>query len=580
MDAIIGTGLISKREYDIIVMRNRSISMSDGVTLDVDIFRPDGRGKYPALLAMAPFNKEAQSDRIWPAPTRTRRIRGFADACLEVPSIDFFVRRGYVLVIGSVRGTGRSSGVYQYMSKREILDTYEMVEWTAKQNWCDGNVGMLGQGYFAAHQPLVAALQPPNLKAIAPIGTFWDNYRHFWYPGGMLQKGFLRWLVSKVNFDIHTERSVLLEELGEEKYKELIERALNDRDILGAPEIVDALKNPCMLGNPNYLDIIMQPIINSYWLEKGTAIDFDRIKVPAYFGAVSHRPSVFYYWQDFKMPKRMIFFPPSYTDRPFYQLSWEMLRWFDYWLKGIDTGIMDEPAVKIFVRGRDEWVLEDDFPVAGTRWMPFSLHENRSLSEIEPWPEAASASYDDSPENRGSLKYYSAPLVENTEIIGPVTVNLYASCRGTDMNFIVGLWDVDPDGNEICLTRGNLKASHRELDPDLSKSWLPVHKHTSPQALWPGRIYMCPIVMNPTANLFKARHKIMLKISSADDVPEDLYHVGFEHLCSQTPNTITIYQDARYPSHIILPITRGNIVGTYVSGGDISLKTKEFMKLQ
>ena len=86
--------------------------------------------------------------------------------------------------------------------------------------------------------------------------------------------------------------------------------------------------------------------------------------------------------------------------------------------------------------------------------------------------------------------------------------------------------------------------------------------------------------MNPTANLFKAKHRIMLKISSADDVPEDLYHVGFEHLCSQTPNTITIYHDAQYPSHIMLPITRGNIVGTYVSGGDISLKTKEFMKLQ
>jgi predicted acyl esterase len=83
--------------------------------------------------------------------------------------------------------------------------------------------------------------------------------------------------------------------------------------------------------------------------------------------------------------------------------------------------------------------------------------------------------------------------------------------------------------------------------------------------------------MNPTANLFEAGHRIVLKISSADDTPEDLYQVGHEHLCSQTPNTITIYHNAQYPSHIVLPITRGNIVGTYVSGGDISLKSREFM---
>ena len=580
MDAIIGTGEISKREHEIVPILNQSISMSDGISLDIDIFRPDGTDKSPVLLAMSPFNKEAQSDRIWPAPTRTRRIRGFPDACLETPSIDFFVRRGYVLIIGSVRGTGQSSGVYQYMSKREILDTYELIEWAAEQEWSNGNVGMLGQGYFSAHQPLVAALQPPNLKAIAPIGTFWDNYRHFWYPGGILQKGFLRWLISKVNFDTHTEKSVLLEELGKEKYEELIHQALQDKDILGAPEIVEALKKPFLLGNANYLDIVLQPHINSYWLDRGTAIDFDRIKVPAYLGAVSHRPSVFYYWQDFKIPKKMIFFPPSYTDRPFYQLSWEMLRWFDYWLKGIDTGIMDEPAIKIFVRGRDEWLMEDDFPIPGTRWIPFNLHENKSLCEIEPWPDAASASYDDSSENRGYLKYYSAPLVEKTEIVGPIIANLFVSCRETDINLFLGLWDVDPEGNEICLTRGYLKVSHCELDQDLSKPWLPVHKHTNPQLLTPGRVYKCSAVMNPTANLFKANHRIMLKISSADDVPEDLYQVGHEHLCSQTPNTITVYHNARYPSHIMLPITAGNIVGTYVSGGDISLETKEFMKLE
>ena len=274
MDPMIGTGKISKREYSVTANRNISIRMSDGVNINADVFRPESRTKFPVLLCIAAFNKEIQSERIWPAPTRTRRIRGTADATLEVPVVDFWVRRGYVLLIGSVRGTGRSEGVYQYLSKREIQDTYEIIEWAAKQPWCNGNVGMIGQGYYAAHQSLVAQMEPPHLKAIAPIGTFWDNYRHFWWPGGVLQKGFLRWLVSLVNFDIHTEKSVLLEKLGEAKYKELLARALADKDIAGAPEIVEALKNPYQTGNANYLDIILQPTINNYWLERGATIDF------------------------------------------------------------------------------------------------------------------------------------------------------------------------------------------------------------------------------------------------------------------------------------------------------------------
>jgi predicted acyl esterase len=577
MDAIISTGKISKREHGIIAERNVSVPMSDGVNIDVDVFRPDGKGRFPVLLAVAAFNKEIQSDLTWPAATRTRRIRGTADACLEAGPIDFFVRRGYVHIIGSVRGTGRSGGAYNFLSPREVRDTCEVIEWAAQQPWCNGNVGMIGLGYYAAHHLLVASHQPPHLRCIAPIGGFWDNYREFWWPGGILQKGFLRWLVSHVNMDVHTQESALREELGEEGYKEAIAHALADKDISGAPEIVEALKNPDALTNASYLDIILHPIDGSYWQARNP--DYAKIKVPAYLGAAGHRPGPFYHWAEMKVPKKLIFFPPTYTDRPFYQISWEQLRWFDYWLKGIDTGIMDEPAVKMFVRGANEWLMADDFPIPGTRFIPFNLHyNNRMLCEIEPWPEALSYSYNDSPGDRGSLKYSSAPMVENTEVAGPITLNLYASCRGTDMNFFIGLWEADPEGKETCLTRGLLKASHRELDQKKSKPWLPVHTHTAPQPLVPGQVYQFSINLYPTANLFKAGHRIVLKISSADDEPENLYQVGHEHLCSQTPNTITVYHNAQYPSRLLLPITRGNIVGTYVSGGDISLQ-KGFMQV-
>jgi uncharacterized protein len=580
VDAIIGTGKISKREYEIIAEKNVKITMSDGIKIDADIFRPDSKGKFPVLFGIAPFDKDIQSDHVWPAPTRSRRIRGSPDACLEAANTDFFVKRGYVSIIGSVRGAGESEGVYQYLSKRELQDTYEIIEWAAKQPWCNGNVGMMGLGYYGAHQPLVAQMQPPHLKAMAPIGTFWDSYRHFWWPGGVLQKGFLRWLVSLVNFDLHDEKSALEEEVGEKKYKDILAKALADKDIALAPEIIEALKNPTTVGNVNYLDLLLQPVMSKFWEERGSELDFSKIKTPAYFGVASHRPSVMYYWPDFKMPKKMLFFPPSYLDRPFYQFTWELLRWFDYWLKGIDTGIMDEPAVKCFVRETGEWKISDDFPIPGTRWMPFNLHENQSLCEIEPWPEGNSLSFDDNPTNRGCIKYYSAPMVENMEVIGPIVLNLYASCRGTDMILRGSVWDVDPEGKETLLNSGWLRASHRELDKKKSREWLPVHTHKNLKPVVPGKVYEFNIDIWPISNLFKVGHRVLLKISSADDPPENLYQVGHEHLVSGVSNTVTVYHNAQYPSHILVPVTRGNIVGTYVSGGDISLKNKEFMKLK
>jgi hypothetical protein len=287
-----------------------------------------------------------------------------------------------------------------------------------------------------------------------------------------------------------------------------------------------------------------------------------------------------YHWGEITSPKKMVYVPPAYVDRPFNQFTWELLRWYDHWLKGIDSGIMDEPNVRIFVPGSNEWLSASDFPIPHTKWIPFNLHQNRSLCEIEPWPEAESASYDDAPGNRGNLRYYSAPFVENTEMVGLASMNVYASCRGTDMNLFASLWVADKAGKESCLCRGYLKASHRELDPELSKPWHPVTVDKKLEPVIPGQVYKLAIGFSPLAYYFKAGEKLVLKISSADDDPENLFQVGMYHLFSQTPNTITIYHDAGHPSYLLLPITRGNIIGTYVSGGDISLKNKEFMKLK
>ncbi len=578
MDAIIGTGKLSKRQYGIIVERNVTAPMSDGIIIDSDVFRPKSDDKFPALLSIAPYSKELQTARIWPRGMSTSMIRGSGDGVIEAGPTEFFVRRGYVHIVASTRGTGKSGGAYKFMDIREIRDIYDMVEWAAKQAWCDGNVGMLGTSYFAWSQQQVAALQPPHLKAICPFYAATDQYRDAWYHGGILSSKFTNVFFSAGACNIHAAASASREEMTEEEFQEAIARALTDKDLSSDPAFVASLKEPDAAENIGKVDVLLHPTYGPYWEERSFNA-YDRVKIPTYLGCswdmyTLHLPGTFRSWANLNVPKKLVIGPPIYLDRPVYQYQWEILRWYDRWLKGIDTGIMDEAPVKLFITGANEWKITEDWPVPGTRWIPFNLHNGGILCEIEPWTDAPAASYRDAPDKRGHLKYYSPVLVENTEVCGPIALYLYASSRGTEIYFFVSLLDVDPQGNETLLTRGYLKGSHREIDVERSKPWQPFHTHTNPQLLTPGEIYDFSIEVMPTGHLFKAGHRICLKISGVIDEPPntgiEALHEG--HLSSHLANIVTIYHDAEHPSHLLLPITRGNIVGTFLSGGDISIR--------
>ena len=161
------------------------VPMRDGVKICVDVYRPDAPGKFPALLAFAIYNKDIQgpdmAEALPPQPAWSPLWTG----PMEAGDTKFFVSRGYVHVIGSPRGIGKSEGG----GSRE-WDCYDLIEWIAAQPWCDGNVGMVGISGFGAEQLAVAKKQPPHLKAIFPFdsrgaygefGGFRDEY-----PGGVI----------------------------------------------------------------------------------------------------------------------------------------------------------------------------------------------------------------------------------------------------------------------------------------------------------------------------------------------------------------------------------------------------------
>jgi predicted acyl esterase len=563
----------SERKYNLVAERDIRIIMSDGTEIVADIFRPDSNEKFPAILGMHAFRQQPQAAPIKPNSFSSvgfphpgeEKTRGW----IEAGDPNFFVRRGYVHVIANVRGTGKSGGKFEWKGPQELRDTCEVIEWIAKQPWCSGKVGMFGVSYFAIIQLLVAALNPPSLKCLFAPHAVTDYYRDQVYRGGILGYKFTQG-VAKGYSNPRCE-SITRKKFGEEELKKRIANALMDEDITAVPGLAEILKNPDEGINPFIVDLLVNPLDGPYWEERKAK--HDAIKIPAYIGGCwgnygLHLPGAFRSWENLNVPKKMVIGPPIYFDRPLYQPQYESLRWFDYWLKGIDTGIMEEPPVRLFVMGTNKWKETTDWPLPETKWTPFYLHEDELLSEHEHWPNEGSDSFEDSPWQRGSLEYYSPALVEDTEVIGPMALNLYASTTDNEVLWFISLREVDRQGNERVLTRGWLRGTHREVDPKHSKPWAPFHPHTRSEPLTPGKIYEFNIAIIPTGNLFKAGSKIKLKISCTDDIPKHAFEdIAAGNIRRQSPSRITVYHDAEHPSHLLLPITSGNVLGTFISGG-------------
>lgn len=565
----------SERKYDVLVERDVKIPMRDGTILNADVFRPKSEEKFPAILGYFPYNMAMQS-----APVQVDTFSSVmfkhpnqekANASIEAGDPYFYARRGYIHILVNIRGTGKSEGKFTLIGPQELQDGYDVIEWIAVQSWCDGQVAMFGVSYFAWIQQYVASTNPPHLKCLFTPWAATDLYRDGVYRGGILSyKFWLNWSLTELSKPVI--EGYCRTYWDKDKYQEAINQLLQDEDILAIPELVEVLKNPDAGRNPLIIDFLLNPLDSPYWEQR--RVDYDKVKVPAYVGCCwghfgMHLPGAFRSWEHLKVPKKMLIAPGAYLDRPLYQLQYESLRWFDYWMKGKENGIMEEAPVRVWVNGTGEFKEAADWPFPQTKWTPFYLHENNLLFEHEYRVNEGYSSFEDSPWARNSLEFYTPPFVENTEIVGPLSLTLYASVTDTDVLWISSLWEVDPQGNEKLLTRGWLKGSHREVDEKLSKPWQPIHPHTKEEKLVPGEIYEFNIEYRPTGNFFRAGYKLKLKISCTDDPPKhSMEGIGVGHIRSQRANRITVYHNDQYPSNLLLPITKGNILGMFRFGAE------------
>lgn len=555
----------SKREHEVVVDRDVLVPMPDGVTLGGDIYRPETPGRYPVILGISPYNKHLQSAPMRPVGFTPKR--GY----METGDPNFFVRRGYVHAVINVRGTGDSGGYFQYNNPQELDDVAEVIAWLAKQPWSDGNVGIFGVSYFAKLAKGVAARGgSPDLKAIFAPYAANDWYRHVWYHGGIVSARFLsHWRYSPHNLRY---RSLVKERVGEEEYQRLLEVARNDLELMSYPAFREALLDPEPDANALLVDILVNPLDNEWWQERN--VDGEPGEVPAYLGAcwgnyALHLPGVFDSYEAWKGPKKLVIGPGVYLDRPLYQYQAEAVRWFDHWLKGQETGIMDEPDIRCFIPPHGEWRALEEWPPPEARWMQFYLHEKGMLSEREHWPNEGVDNLDESAFEHGELTYSTPRIVEPTEVFGPSVLTLHVSSTGEDALIFATLLVADKDGNEREVTRGWLRASQRELSPD-STPWEPRLTHAKREPLVPGEIYELKIPIVPTAFLVGAGERIVLRIKGSDEEPATnaLEGLARNHLPLARPVRITVHRNADHPSCLDLPITRGNVMGTFFSGGE------------
>jgi predicted acyl esterase len=215
-----------------------------------------------------------------------------------------------------------------------------------------------------------------------------------------------------------------------------VQQAKRDPELAAVPEIMQILDNVDDPVNGFLAELVVNRFIGEHYLSRN--VDYDRqLSIPAYFGACwgiygLHLPGAFRSFERWAGPRRLTIGPPAYLDRPIMQYQYESLRWFDHWLRDIDTGMLEEPPVQLFIERTGEWKSAQQWPLAGTKWTPFYLHHNGMLYERDVWPDEPPTTFTDAPHERGGASFTTPPFRESTEICGPVVLNLFGSTSGTE----------------------------------------------------------------------------------------------------------------------------------------------------
>jgi uncharacterized protein len=553
---------LSQPQFEMVCDEDVEAPMRDGVTLLTDTYRPTVPGRYPALIAASPYPRQIQNIG---APL------GF----LEAGQSDFFVPRGYVHVIANCRGTSGSGGTYTYSSSQERQDMHDLVEWAAQQPWSDGNVGMIGISYFAGTQMAAAVERPPHLKAIMPIAGTYDFYQSSTH-NGLTSTGFITPFLFMIGMTsgqsnklwrsklVEAVRALLLMPGIHKKFQEA-----NGEAAIASIKVLLKLHHDPHPWDDLWRSVIVEhPLRDAWWEDRNLLPLLDRVETPAYIGCdwfnvPLHLPHTFKAYEGLKNSKhlRVAMMGEHGLSWPWESLHYEALAWYDHWLKGKDTGILEGPRFRYVVPEAEGWRATDTWPLPEAVYRPYSLRADGTLREDE--GEAGSRTYMNLGTGLGRpgpsetdppsyLQWTTAPLSEDLEITGPIELELDAASTAPDTAFIAVLQDVDEKERPADVTAGYLRAGLRKVDEAASKPGAPVLPCTSFEAVPIGEKVRYRIPLVPNSRRFRAGHKIRVFLTTDDQSKEIDVPLGFRHASIGTSSLNTIFSSSR----LLLPVVK------------------------
>ena len=434
----------------------------------------------------------------------------------------YLAGHGYAAVRVDVRGTGDSEGLMlDEYDLPELHDGVAVVAWLARQSWCNGKVGMWGISWGGFNSLQVAALNPPALKAIMPMGFTHDRYNgDCHYMGGCMLEGNTSWGGTLFAGTSRPPDPAVMGERWREMWLSRLENATLPLEIWLKHQRRD-----------------------DYWKPGSVCEDCARIKAAVY--AISgwqdsYSRNVFPLIEHLRSPKKALIgpwahgWPQMARPGPVIGFMQEALRWWDHWLKGKDTGIMDEPMLRVWMQ---DWVkpakLVEHWPgrwVAEKNWPGPGIQSSTLVLNAEGLGDKATATCDlliRSPQTTGlragyqcsyglgpdlsddqriddaqSLCFDTVPLEQGLEIVGEPEVELEIRSDQPQAMLAVRLCDVAPDGSSLRVTFGLLNLSHRESEE-------------FPTPLVPGQSYRVKIKLCGIAYVFPPGHRIRVALSSA-----------------------------------------------------------------
>jgi putative CocE/NonD family hydrolase len=580
--------------YDLIIPTQKGVPASEPLPVlfkytpylrTFTIFDKDGKNLITFFVDLKWYEKAMLRIRYW-LYDRGRLM----DPLFRTKWLQNMVKHGYAVIVVERPGTGASFGVMNPSMEVIAKEENEILDWVASQAWCNGNIGMYGESQQAWCQFAAASTGNPHLKAIFPAASQLELYDALEYRGGVYNKAFNSFFARVVPY-----LENLATPVDSDKDGALLAQARQGRSgsVDGKTMATEAAQYP-------FRDSIL-PNGKKLWDDVMALYPFieriNRSGIPVYMTTGWYDiflGDMFLWYSNLTVPKRLTVRPLDHNgmDAGGFDLDYgaEAHRWFDYWLKGIDNGIMKEPPIHYYVIGipkKEAWQTSNQWPIEKQKLTPFyfdkgktgsvaSVNDGSLTTESPAAPDAFDAYTVDYTTTTGknsrwvaveeahnypnmrsndkkALTYTTSPLETEVEVTGHPVVHLWLMTDAPDLDVFLYLEEVDRNGNSTYITEGTLRASHRKLSQaPFNNLGLPYHSHYQSDLMPIPAKEPFELVFNllPTSYRFHKGNSIRITIAFADAD-------NFETPALDPAPKIRLLRDTAHASFVEFPIILG-----------------------